>query len=582
MSFLRKFKYLLGTDQKLKVIGFLVCIILAAALELLSLSLMIPLVMAVLDASFLQKLPFLQKYESILNQWSRQELIIGFLLAFFLVILLKNLFVFVTKIYRRSFIVTSNYRSSSKLYNTYLHCDYEDVLMRNSNDIIRNIVYVSDHSYILLEALLELLAELCIVIFMLGFLLFINWRVTLILFFFLSGLLLLYYGFSNKKLQQIGRESNSVYLYAMERVRESILAFKEIQLMNRESVFFKRYSDNHLYNVKLEKKKAYYSVAPAHVTEVCVFAALCLYIGIAVSLDMDPARLVAELSVVSLAAWRMIPSVNRINANANRISLYMPSFNQITGEFIHYLKSDNADANFADVERMPFQHSVTLQDICYRYPHTETDILQHVNLHVEKGDKIGIIGVSGGGKTTLVDILLGYLKPYQGKVLVDGIDIATNRKGWMLNIGYIPQMIFLLDGTIRNNILLGYEEGDERKIWEALCLAQLDEFVKGLPKGLDTEIGERGIKLSGGQRQRVGIARALYNDSQLLVFDEATSALDKETEAELMKAIDTLDRDKTIIIVSHNVNTLHNCNKIYRVQDKRLVEVEHVSERTNE
>lgn len=580
MSFLRKFQYLLGIDQKLKVFGFLVCILLASAMELLSLSLMIPLVMAVLDASFLQKLPFLQKYESILNQWNRQELIIGFLLAFFLVILIKNLFVFVTKIYRRSFIVTSNYRSSSKLYNTYLHCDYEDVLMRNSNDIIRNIVYVSDHSYILLEALLELLAELCIVIFMLGFLLFINWRVTLILFFFLSGLLLLYHGFSNKKLQQIGRVSNRVYLHAMERVRESILAFKEIQLMNRESVFFKRYSDNHLYNVKLEKKKAYYSVAPSHVTEVCVFAALCLYIGIAVSLDMAPARLVAELSVVSLAAWRMIPSVNRINANANRISLYMPSFNQITSEFIHYLKAEEVDKDFAEVKRMPFKYFVELQNICYRYPHTETDILQHVNLQVKKGEKIGIIGVSGGGKTTLVDILLGYLKPYQGEVLVDGTDIATNRKGWMLNIGYIPQMIFLLDGTIRNNVLLGYEEGDESKIWEALRLAQLDEFVKGLPKGLDTEIGERGIKLSGGQRQRVGIARALYNDSQLLVFDEATSALDKETEAELMKAIDTLDQDKTIIIVSHNVKTLQNCHRIFCVQDKQLVEVENLSERT--
>ena len=572
MSFLSKFQYFLGADQKLKVFGFLVCIILAAAMELLSLSLMIPLVMAVLDASFLQKLPFLQKYESILNQWDRQELIIGFLLAFFLVILIKNLFVFITKIYRRSFIVTSNYRSSSKLYNTYLHCDYEDVLMRNSNDIIRNIVYVSDHSYILLEALLELLGELFIVIFMLGFLLFINWRVTLILFFFLSGLLFLYHGFSNKKLQQIGRESNSVYLYAMERVRESVLAFKEIQLMNRESVFFKRYSENHLYNVKLEKEKAVYSVAPAHVTEVCGFAALCLYIGIAVSLGMDPTRLVAELSVVSLAAWRMIPSVNRINANANRISLYMPSFNMITGEFIRYLKAEDVDKDFAEVTKLPFQHSVELADVCYRYPNTETDILQHVDLKVNKGDKIGIIGVSGGGKTTLVDLLLGYLKPYQGKVLVDGIDIATNRKGWMLNIGYIPQLIFLLDGTIRNNVLLGYDEGDERKLWEALRLAQLDEFVKGLPKGLDTEIGERGIKLSGGQRQRIGIARALYNDSQLLVFDEATSALDKETETELMKAIYALDKDKTIIIVSHNVNTLNHCDKIYCVQEKRLTE----------
>ena len=572
MNFLSKFKYLLGTDQKLKVFGFLVCIVLAAAMELLSLSLMIPLVMAVLDASFLKKLPFLQKYEYILNQWDRQELIIGFLLVFFLVVLLKNIFVFITKIYRRSFIVTGNYRSSSKLYNTYLHCDYEDVLMRNSNDIIRNIVYVSDHSYILLEALLELLGEVCIVIFMLAFLLFINWRVTLILFFFLSGLLFLYHGFSNKKLQQIGRESNSVYLYAMELVRQSILAFKEIQLMNREGVFFKRYSENHLHNVQLEKKKAFYTVAPLHVTEVSVFAALCLYISIAVSLNIDSTRLMAELSVVSLAAWRMIPSVSRINHNANIISLYMPSFNMITDEFIHYLKLEDMDKNFVTVKKLPFRHSVELVDVSYRYPNTETDILQHVNLEVNKGDKIGIIGVSGGGKTTLADILLGYLRPYQGNVLVDGIDIATNRKGWMLNIGYIPQMIFLMDGTIRNNILLGYEDSDESKLWEALRLAQLDDFVNSLPDGLDTEIGERGIKLSGGQRQRIGIARALYNDSQLLVFDEATSALDKETESELMKGIYALDKDKTIIIISHNMDTLQCCDKIYRVQDKRLIE----------
>lgn len=574
MSFLQKFKYFLDPNQKFKVVGFLLCIILAAAMELLSLSLMIPLVMALLDASFLQKLPYLKKYEYILNQWDRHELVIGFLLAFFLVVFVKNLFVFITKIYRRSFIVTSNYKSSSKLYNTYLHCDYEDVLMRNSNDIIRNIVYVSDHSYILLEALLELLGELFIVVFMLAFLFFINWKVTLILFIFLSGLLFLYNGYSNRKLQKIGRESNSVYLYAMERVRESILAFKEIQLMNKEKVFFQRYYENHAYNVKLEKEKAFYTVAPAHVTEVCVFGALCLYIGVAVSMDADPTRLIAEMSVVSLAAWRMIPSVNRINQNANRISLYMPSFNMITDEFVHYLKMDDKDKDFADVKKLPFQQFVELKDVCYRYPNTQTDILQHVSLKVEKGDKVGIIGVSGGGKTTLVDLLLGYLKPYQGSVLVDGVDIATNRKGWMLNIGYIPQLIFLLDGTIRNNVLLGYETGDETKIWEALHLAQLDDFVKGLPDGLDTEVGERGIKLSGGQRQRIGIARALYNDSQLLVFDESTSALDKETEAELMKAINALDQDKTIIIISHNMNTLQNCDRIYRVKDKQLVEVE--------
>lgn len=569
MNLIEKYKYILAPKQKMKVIFFLFCSIVGAAMELLSVSLMIPLVMALLDASLIRKIPILKEYGFLFSEYSRHDVIFTFLMIFLLVVVGKNVFVYATKVYRRDFIVTSNYKTCAKLFNMYLHCDYEDILKKNSDEIIRNIVYVTNHTYLLLEAFLELLGELVIVVFLLMFLLFINWRVTVILFIFLTGLLLLYRNFSGRRLQKIGAESNRIYLRAMECVREAILGFKEIELLHREKAFFDYYAKNHRYNVRLEKEKVFYQLAPAHVTEVCVFTALCVYIGIAVSLDADMTALVTELSVISLSALRMIPSVNRINQNANLVSLYRPSLEKISREFLQCLKKEDA-GRFIELSPLPFQQYVELKDVCYKYPGTETDILRNINLKIEKGSKVGLIGVSGGGKTTLADIMLGYLKPYQGHVLVDGRDISENIGGWMLNIGYIPQMIFLVDGTIRENILLGDESADEDKIWRSLEMARLSDFVIGLPEGLDTEIGERGIRLSGGQRQRIGIARALYNDSRLLVLDEATSALDKETEADLMRAVYALDKEKTVLIIAHDRSTLADCDFIYCVKDKGL------------
>lgn len=225
------------------------------------------------------------------------------------------------------------------------------------------------------------------------------------------------------------------------------------------------------------------------------------------------------------------------------------------------------------VEKLPVTKEIRMENITYKYPNSDVYIFKDAAVTFPVGKSIGIVGTSGAGKTTIVDIMLGLLKPESGRILADGVDVMQHYRGWLRNIGYIPQTIFMLDTTVRRNVAFGYadEDIDDDKVWAALREAQLDEHVKSLPKGLDTEIGERGIRLSGGQRQRIGIARALYEDPEVLVLDEATSALDGETEAAIMESIDRLHGRKTLIIIAHRLQTIENCDIVFRVQGQDIV-----------
>ena len=224
---------------------------------------------------------------------------------------------------------------------------------------------------------------------------------------------------------------------------------------------------------------------------------------------------------------------------------------------------------------LSMKEEIRIVDLDFKYPDADKYVLENINFSIRKNQSTAFIGPSGAGKTTLADIILGALLPSRGGVYADGVDIHDNMVAWHKNIGYIPQSIFLMDDTIRNNIAFGIHEDqvDEAKIWAALEKAQLKEFVQGLEKGLETEIGEGGVRLSGGQRQRIGIARALYNDPEVLVLDEATSALDNETESAVMEAIDRLAGSKTLIIIAHRLTTIQNCDVVYEVKDKKIKKV---------
>ena len=223
---------------------------------------------------------------------------------------------------------------------------------------------------------------------------------------------------------------------------------------------------------------------------------------------------------------------------------------------------------------MQLKDKIVLKDIVYAYPNTDTLIFDHANMVVPCGKSVGIMGASGAGKSTIVDILLGLLKAHKGSITCDGVDVFDNYPAWLSQIGYIPQSIYLVDEPIRNNIAFGIadDEIDDHRIWEVLEEAQLKDFIQTLPEGLDTAIGDRGVRLSGGQRQRLGIARALYHNPEILVFDEATSALDNETETAVMEAINSFHGKKTMVIIAHRLNTIEKCDMIYKVEGGKILE----------
>ena len=284
-------------------------------------------------------------------------------------------------------------------------------------------------------------------------------------------------------------------------------------------------------------------------------------------------QMLNSITTFAAAALVLLPSVNRINNQINSIAYFEPFFMGVSDNLQDEINGDKVDMSFAtdDNRKLPVKKRIEMKNITYSYPNTEKLIFDQANLVIPVGKSVGIVGTSGAGKSTVVDILLGLLEPKNGEILADGFNIKEqgNYRKWLKNIGYIPQMIFMLDDTIRRNVAFGVPDDqiDEKRLWEVLKEAQLDEFIRQLPEGLDTGIGERGIRLSGGQRQRIGIARALYNDPEVMILDEATSALDNDTEAAIMESINRLHGRKTLIIIAHRLQTIEKCDVVYRVEN---------------
>ena len=314
---------------------------------------------------------------------------------------------------------------------------------------------------------------------------------------------------------------------------------------------------------------------PKLLIETVCIAGLLGYILILIVSGADVSAMISLFAAFGIAAMRLLPAASRINNQMTSMAFNEPFFFNVSDNLVEETNEQNTDISYAVVakEKLPVTRAVTLQDITYHYPNSDKLIFDHASVTFPIGKSIGVVGASGAGKTTIIDIVLGLLNLQGGKVLADDVDIQSHYREWLANVGYIPQMIFLLDADIRRNVAFGIpeEEIDDEKLWYALREAQLDEFIKTLPDGVYTGIGERGIRLSGGQRQRIGIARALYNDPEVLILDEATSALDNDTEAAIMDSINRLHGKKTLLIIAHRLQTIEKCDMVYRVENGAIV-----------
>ena len=352
-------------------------------------------------------------------------------------------------------------------------------------------------------------------------------------------------------------------------MQQAFGGIKEIKIANRESYFEEEFrKQNGLYTYVI-KQNAFLSSIPKPVMEALCIAGLMITIAVRINMtESDPTHFVGVLAVFAAAAF-LPASFCQQNVGILSVDHSQRVVIHKIGE--EYTKIRDLEIDLSeerDYPAMALEREIRVSDMTFTYPEMEEPVLSHVNVTIPKNSSVAFIGPSGAGKTTMVDLILGVLKPQEGQITLDGVDISTSYRGWHDKIGYIPQTIYMLDDTIRNNIAFGKKEGiNDEDVWAALRQAQLDEFVESLEEGLDTVIGEAGVRLSGGQRQRIGIARALYRKPEVLVLDEATSALDTETEAAVMQAIDSLQGKMTMLIIAHRLSTIKNCNIVYKVEN---------------
>lgn len=569
---LKKINVVLSTKQKKQIITIVVLMILSAALEMCGISLIIPFIAMYTQEEIMLQNLYIEKIMTLFNISSLKELMFVGIFILILFFVAKNIFLYYEYYIQTNFIVNGKYNLQSQILHKYLERKYEFFLYTNSGDIIRNVNTDTNNVFSIVQSLLIIATEITMCVGIIIAIFIVNAAVALSA--SIVGLIIisvLYWG-GRRTLKKAGQTMVYATSKAYKWLLQSIEGIKAVKIMHKEDYFEKQYTLNNLEWACVEKNNLLYGRIPSLFIETfCMLVALITLMVINI-LGLDIMNLLPMITALAYAVIKIIPSINKISMGLNSIMYCQASLDQIINT-IDSQKIYQMDIHVPMHNKIGNMHNeIKLEKITYAYPDTDKVILDKADMIIPKGSSVGVIGTSGAGKTTTIDILLGLLEPTEGSVTVDGTEIKDDYYGWLNHIGYIPQMIFMLDDTIRANVAFGCDlnGADDERIWKVLKDAQLDEYVQSLPKKIDTEVGERGVRLSGGQRQRMGIARALYNEPDVLIFDEATSALDNETEKSIMKVVDCLHGEKTMIIIAHRLTTIENCDIIFKVKGGKI------------
>ena len=574
ISFFNKVKFILrGNNNKIIFIGILLFI--GMLFEMASIGIIIPMLTILLDSNFVSNNPELFTIFRDIGLNSHNQ-IIAFLLYLMLTIyLLKTLFMTYLSWKQAFFSAEISSSTSAKIYSIYLNQKYSFHLSRNSNELTRNIIGEAHEFSELLKSIIVLSIELVAVIGIATVLLIQEPFGSIIIFFFILFFSLIMQVLTKKKLLKWGSIRQQHDGLMKKKLAHGLLGIKNIKLKANESFFLNEFNFHNLKKVSVIAKQYALTFFPRLYLELLAVAGLVFYIIFSLNSSVKPELLLPTIGLFMAAAFRILPSANRIIGSFQYIRYSKPVVDIIYDEF-NLINSNFYNPNLIS-KNILFNKKIELKDICYSYEGEESkeNVLKKINLTINKGESIGIIGQSGSGKSTLIDILLGLLIPNSGSIELDGALVFENKLLWKSNVGYVPQSIFLSDDTIRKNIAFGVleENIDSDDIERAIADAQLTDFINDLPAGINTIVGEQGVRLSGGQKQRIGLARALYYDPSLLILDEATSALDTQTEKLIMKTVFSLSDSKTIIIVAHRLSTLDNCTKIISLKNGTILKI---------
>jgi len=571
-NIIKKLNFLLTNKQKKKLYLLFFLLIMGMFLEMLSIGILVPLLGLMVNSDMTNKYPIILSFFKFFNIETKEQIVIISMLSLVFFYLLKTTYLIFLSWHQSKF--TSNLASEmgNKLFKGYLNLSYDFHLNKNSAELLRNIQTEVTQFASVSQSTISLASELAVILGISIMLIIFNPTGAIFVILFMIISTLIFHLVTKRKILNWGilRQVHSKYLN--QHLLQGLGGIKDVKIYNKEDYFHDEYSKHNLQFAKIQTRVIALSQIPRLYLEFLAIIAMSILTIVNVSSGKDIVLIIPILGVFVAAAFRMMPSVNRIMGSIQQIRFAIPVIQVLYQEFSTIDKPNKINQIIKD---LPFSNKLTLDKIQFKYDTINKDsafTLENISLEIFKGETIGIIGASGSGKSTLIDIILGLLMPTDGQVISDKYDISFNLKEWQSKIGYVPQVIYLTDDSLKKNIAFGIPEEmiDYTKLDIAIKASQLDSFINTLPDGINTFVGERGVRISGGQRQRIGIARALYNNPEILVLDEATSALDTEIEEEVMNSVYNLIGQKTIIIVAHRISTLSKCNKIYKVENSKI------------
>ncbi len=498
-------------------------------------------------------------------------LLVAFVIFIAVVYVLKAAYYFFFNWWQRKFVAGFSRRLSIGLFENYLYQPYEFHVYHNTSELISRATYDVNGFINGLNNVLCTMSDILFAMIVFIYLMISEWAITLIIFGALGIAAVFLNWLFKKKARAYGREAAIVNAQQLKAVKEGLSGIKETKIAGREPYFVNVYNSTMKEFQNLSIRRSVIEIIPRTAVEALGMIGMLLGLMVYYLIGTPPERIMDTFTLLAVATVKLLPYITRIAGQLNSFRGAAWSIHRVA-EDLNLIKEVPVDKEKKGRIAIPFEQEIAINDVRFKYKSGTEPVLQGVCASIPKGKSVAFCGRSGAGKTTTIDVLLGLLKPQEGSVTCDGLNINDDLNGWHENLAYVPQDIYLVDDTIRANVAFGYaaNEVKDEDVWVALDKAQLGDFVRELPNGLNTQIGEKGVRLSGGQRQRIGIARALYRNTPILILDEATSALDYETEGEILKSVEGLKGEKTLIIITHRLNTIEGCDKIYEIKDNKM------------